>query len=294
MYYRRKVILALLQLFNGRLPKSDLQKLMFLATGRQSIPSYEFVPSINGCFSYSLDADLEALVRQRVLRAEENTLSKSDRTNYLEQLEPEDAEKLQEIKLEFGRMSGTSLTRYTYLHFPFCSINSKDAREVLSSSEMKSVDQARPVSTETILYTIGYEGNSLENYLVRLISNDVKVLVDVRNNPLSMKFGFSKNQLKKFCESLGIIYLHFPEVGIQSDRRKKLTTQKDYDALFELYRITDLPKTHSTQEKILQLLIEHQRIALTCFEADVCQCHRKYLAESIAKMPGFRYEVRHI
>jgi len=52
------------------------------------------------------------------------------------------------------------------------------------------------------LFTIGYEGISLEEYFNRLIKNDVKVLVDVRNNPLSMKFGFSKTQLKRFCEKL--------------------------------------------------------------------------------------------
>ena len=89
-----------------------------------------------------------------------------------------------------------------------------------------------PKGTKTIMFTIGYEGISLEEYLVRLIKNDVKVLVDVRNNPLSMKYGFSKSQLKKYCASLGIKYAHFPEVGIQSDQRQELNSQNDYNKLF--------------------------------------------------------------
>jgi hypothetical protein len=237
---------------------------------------------------------LDALVRQGFLRDEKHAFVRVGKTNYLKQLHPSDVNYLTQVKGEYGKMSGTALMRYTYLLHPFYAINSIKAVEMLSSSEIKKVNQARPIGTTTILYTIGYEGNSLESYLVRLISNDVKVLVDVRNNPLSMKFGFSKNQLKKVCENLKIVYVHFPEVGIQSARRKELNTQEDYDDLFQLYRRIDLPKTYGTQDRILQLLIKHKRIALTCFEADVCQCHRKHLAESIAKLPGFKYEVLHI
>jgi len=145
-----------------------------------------------------------------------------------------------------------------------------------------------------VLFTIGYEGISLEEYLVRLLKNDVKVLVDVRNNPLSMKYGFSKSQLKKYCASLGIEYVHIPEVGIQSDQRQELNTQSDYDKLFADYRKNNLPKTRPYQNEILKLLEQYKRIALTCFEANICQCHRKHLAEAVETLPAFDYEVKHI
>jgi uncharacterized protein (DUF488 family) len=47
-------------------------------------------------------------------------------------------------------------------------------------------------------------------------------------------------------------------------------------------------------KRILDLLKKHQRIALTCFEANICQCHRKHLAEAIANLPEFDYELKHI
>ena len=122
----------------------------------------------------------------------------------------------------------------------------------------------------------------------------MKVLVDVRNNPLSMKYGFSKSQLQRYCSSLGIEYAHYPEVGIQSEQRQELNTQADYDKLFAVYCQKNLKKTIASQIKILDLLKEKKRIALTCFEANICQCHRKHLAEAIESLPGFKYEVKHI
>jgi uncharacterized protein (DUF488 family) len=119
-------------------------------------------------------------------------------------------------------------------------------------------------------------------------------LVDVRNNPLSMKFGFSKSQLSKYCTSLGIQYVHFPELGIPSEYRQELNTQSDYEKLFESYRLKYLPNTTQSQIEVLNLLKQHKRIVLTCFEADVSKCHRNHLAEAVEKLPGFTYEVKHI
>lgn len=109
-----------------------------------------------------------------------------------------------------------------------------------------------------------------------------------------MKFGFSKTLLQRYCNALDIEYMHYPEVGIQSKERQELNCQADYDKLFDHYKSTNLPHTWETQEKILGLLKSKKRIALTCFEANICQCHRKHLAEAIAQHPGFAYELRHI
>ena len=144
------------------------------------------------------------------------------------------------------------------------------------------------------MFTIGYEGISLEKYLQKLVQNNVKILVDVRKNPLSMKFGFSKTLLKRYSNSLGIEYLHIPEVGINSDKRQVLESQADYDRLFDDYRKTTLSETSAHQKQILDLLKKHKRVALTCFEAEPCQCHRSHLAASISKSPEFQYSLIHL
>lgn len=294
MFYRRKVILSLLQLFDGQLEKIRLQKLLFLFSKKQQKAEYDFVPYKFGCYSYSANADLTAMASKGMLTEDTKTFSKIDNTDYLKTLKESDRKLAQQIKVLYGKMDTKTLIKHTYVNFPYWATKSEIASKILNQEELNKVVKNIPSSNKTILFTIGYEGISLEEYLNRLLKNDVKILVDVRNNPLSMKFGFSKSLLKKYCESLGIQYMHFPDVGIQSDQRQELNTQTDYDKLFAVYCKNNLTKTIPTQNIILNLLKEHKRIALTCFEANICQCHRKHLAESIEHLPDFNYEVKHI
>lgn len=294
MFYRRKIILTLIQLFERQIDKISLQKLLFLFTQRQLKSEYDFVPYKYGCYSFSANADLSTMVRKGILSETVSHFTSSDTKDYFKTLKEGDKKLMLEIKSLYGSKSPNALMKHTYLNYPYWAINSVKAKDILSEEEYLKVRQSIPDSDRTVLFTIGYEGISLEEYLNRLLKNNVKVLVDVRNNPLSMKYGFSKIKLQRYCNSLGIEYFHFPEVGIQSEQRQELNTQADYDKLFSDYRKNNLTKTTASQEKILNLLNEKKRIALTCFEANICQCHRKHLAEAIENLPNFRYEVQHI
>lgn len=294
MFYRRKIILSLLQLFEGELEKIRLQKLLFLFTQRQEKAAYDFIPYKFGCYSYSANADLSTMATKGMLTETDSHFISNEKTDYLKALKEPDKKQLQEIKMLYGKMTANALMKHTYINFPYWATKSIKAESILTSDEFERVNKSKPKSNKTVLFTIGYEGISLEEYLNRLLKNDVKILVDVRNNPLSMKYGFSKSQLKRCCENLGIQYMHFPEVGIQAEQRQELNAQTDYDKLFALYRKSNLTKTVPTQTVILNLLKQHKRIALTCFEANICQCHRKHLAEAIESLPTFEYEVKHI
>lgn len=294
MFYRRKIILALMQVLGGELEKIRIQKLLFLLTQRQQEKAYDFIPYKYGCFSYSANADLTTMVQKGLLNESASAFHKIDSTDYLKSLKEPDKKLIREISQLYGTMNANSLMKHTYVYFPFWAINSVKAADILSKEEYSKVLQAKNSSEETTLFTIGYEGVTPEAYLNKLLKNNIHVLVDVRKNALSMKYGFNKSQLSRFCESVGIKYIHLPDVGIQSDKRQSLKTQEDYDSLFADYRENCLTHTTETQEYILQLLKEHNRIALTCFEANICQCHRKHLAESIANLPGFDFKLQHI
>jgi hypothetical protein len=294
MFYRRKIILALLEIFNGKLEKIPLQKLLFLFSQKQVKAEYDFIPYKYGCYSYSATADLTTMVQRGFLADDNNGWSKIDKISYLNIIKEQDKKHLFEIKKIYGTLDGNALMKHTYLNYPYFAINSIKAKELLSADDFKKINNIKPTSDKIILYTIGYEGISLEEYLNRLIKNNVQVLVDVRKNPLSMKYGFSKSLLKRFCESVGIQYLHFPEVGIESDQRQELNCQEDYNKLFKAYKTNNLTKTTQTQSAIFNILKSNKRIALTCFESNICQCHRKPLAEAIASLPGFNFELKHI
>lgn len=294
MYYRRKILLALLEVFDNKLEKISLQKLLMLVSKQQEKPDFHFVPYKFGCFSFQANADLVTMTKYNQVKAEGNYWLKTDNSNYLLSLREKDRQAIRFIKMQYGNKNADELIKYTYIKYPYFAINSSIACERLNRNEYQKVLETRPKSDKTILYTIGYEGISLEEYLNKLIINDIKVLCDVRRNPVSMKYGFSKSQLEKACVGVGIKYIHMPELGIESDKRQVLNTQSDYDKLFITYRHEVLTQTTDIQEKLLGLLMDNRRIALTCFEANICQCHRKHLAEAIARLPGFSYELRHI
>ncbi|HMQ89524.1 MAG TPA: DUF488 family protein [Flavilitoribacter sp.] len=294
MLYRRKVILALLEVFGGSLEKISLQKLLFLACQKQKKPTFHFVPYKYGCFSFLANSDLTIMSKKGMILSSEKEWKKTDPINYLSALESSDRNIIRHLKSSYGNFTQSEIIHFTYSEYPYYAINSKIVEEVLQPSELIYLKNTLPSRTGTAIYTIGYEGLAIEEYLNKLIINDIKILCDVRNNPQSMKFGFSKSQLQKICESLGIIYMHFPEVGIKSEERQNLKSQSDYNKLFEKYRSTTLFKTTDDQRRIKSLLVEHKRIALTCFEKDICQCHRKSLSESISQLDGDDIEIRHL
>ncbi|WP_252736949.1 DUF488 domain-containing protein [Zobellia galactanivorans] len=221
------------------------------------------------------------MVKKEYLSESEKGYTKIDPNDYLNTLKTKDRQLLTETIERYGEMGNETLIKHTYINFPYYAINSIIAQRVLNDEYYKKVLNSIPNQNKKSVFTIGYEGISLEAYLNKLVKNNIKLLIDVRKNPLSMKYGFSKTLLKRFCESLGIKYIHIPEVGINSNQRQTLKKQEDYDILFEKYKKTTLKETSIQQKEIINLLNEHNRIALTCFESNICQCHRLPLSESL-------------
>ena len=73
MFYRLKIILAILQLFDWQLEKIRLQKLLFLFTNKQEKAAYDFIPYMFGCYSYSANADMTAMVTRGFLNEDEES-----------------------------------------------------------------------------------------------------------------------------------------------------------------------------------------------------------------------------
>ncbi|MCH7723852.1 MAG: DUF488 domain-containing protein [Bacteroidetes bacterium] len=294
MYYRRKILLSLLKEFGGRVSKLNFQKLLFLFSQSEKKAAFNFVPYKYGCYSFQAAADFSTLDKYGLIKEEEKYYELVTKDDFITKLTREDQIILEETKNNFGKYSTNQLIKYVYRNHPYYAINSKIANEKLNPNDYEQVEKSKPYSNETLLFTIGYEGISVEEYFNKLIKNDIKVLCDVRNFPRSMKFGFSKNQLKKICEGLGIIYIHMPGLGIESSKRNKLISQNDYDKLFKDYRFSTLSSNHSDQKDILALIKKFKRVALTCFESDINRCHRFPLSYSILRKYKNSLKVIHI
>lgn len=295
-FYREKCLAALMEQLGDWLPSIQIQKLVFLLTDRQEERVYDFMPYKYGCYSMQLSQDLRNLTKEGYLLCKEDgniheyKISRND-LQLDRYINDADNEAISRIIRRFAGLSKKDLIKYTYQNYPFFAINSVMAESLLSEMEYSIVLRQRPHKDERSLMTIGYEGLSLEKYIVILLKNDVHVLCDVRKNAYSQKFGFSKAQLIKACEGAGIRYEHLPNLGIISGKRKDLREQSDYDTLFDEYEITTLRDAKSELNYLYKLLQIDKRIAITCFEHNPLQCHRSRIAKKLMSIPQCNYSL---
>jgi len=86
MYYRRKILLALLEAFDDRLEHDSLQKLLMLVSAQQLKPDFYFVPCKSGCFSFQANADLGMMIKynQVALEGDSWIMNKPDDAELLQ------------------------------------------------------------------------------------------------------------------------------------------------------------------------------------------------------------------
>lgn len=141
------------------------------------------------------------------------------------------------------------------------------------------------------LFTIGYEGKTLEAFVNALLANAVSVLVDVRELPLSRKRGFSKTALSEQLAAAGIDYVHFASLGSPKDVRHKLLADGDYEAFFKAYA-AHLGRQDEAVAEVRRLL-GRTTVCLMCYEADAEKCHRSLLAAELEGSADRLLEVIH-
>ncbi len=293
MFYRRKLLLALLEVFGGSLKRIDCQKLLFLFCLHKRKNYYDFFPYKYGGFSFMLYQDKRRLTDLNLLAAQQNFQLCSEQSFILE-LRQEDRLALFALKKEVGDLRGENLVRKAYIEYPYYASRSMIASKVLRATEYENISKLWNTDRAPCLFTIGYEGMSIDAYFNVLLANNVVALVDVRKNPLSMKYGFSKTKFSDYTSSVGIQYFHIPELGIPSTLRQGLTNSTAYGKLFEYYSSEILPMHGEAIQRLKGIIEERSRVAITCFEADHRFCHRHKLAEYLKDDPAFNVPIVHL
>ena len=186
----------------------------------------------------------------------------------------------------YRSVRGDALVADAYRRYPYYAIRSEIADQVLQDDQptLDRIESTRPKAAPSRLFTIGYEGRTLESYLNLLIREGAALLCDVRRNAISRKYGFSKTTLERACSGVGIRYEHLPELGIDSRRRRGLKTEADFKNLFKTYKQTILPNQGDALGKIHVWLRSGESVALMCFELDAGQCHRHCVANALEEI----------
>ncbi len=134
------------------------------------------------------------------------------------------------------------------------------------------------------LFTVGYEGTNIDNFIERLRNNEIDCLIDVREIPLSRKKGFSKTALSTRLEQEDIRYVHLKELGSPKPVRSKLKEDGDYVHFFEAMK-SYLADKKDVIEKAYQYVVD-KTCCLMCFEHLASQCHRNVVATKIKERDG--------
>ena len=140
------------------------------------------------------------------------------------------------------------------------------------------------------VYTIGYEGKTVDEFIDELLEHNIVRLIDVRELPLSRKNGFSKRALEKELRLAGIEYISLTSLGapkeLRHDLRSKLMSFSEFARLYRKYL-----EERTEELKRLESYVSTKTSALMCFEADWRECHRSIIAEFLER-DGF--EVIHL
>ncbi|MFH1738457.1 MAG: DUF488 domain-containing protein [bacterium] len=294
---RQKRLISLLEALGGDLPGLDFQKLLFLyCQESEEIPTYEFVPYRYGGFSFTSYADKRRLIERGLLAKDDHAWILTQAGRSMGAMTRPERQRMEEFARQHAGLHGDRLVVEAYRRHPYYAIRSEIAESVLTGEKdtLAAVAAARPALGPPGICTIGYERRTFEGYLNILIRHGVTLLCDVRRNPLSRKYGFSKSTLSRACGGLGIRYEHLPELGIDSEDRRGLKCQADYDALFAVYTREKLPRQKQTLEKIKRWVEEGERVALTCYERLPEQCHRHCVAEAMEKKGGRSLTPQHL
>ena len=294
MFTRQKFLLGYLLASGGRCDKIQLMKGLFYLCEESGKNLYDFHPYRYGPYSLVVDLDCKTLSNKNLIVIDgkniQVNLEPADEQKIKADIGSENWCKLSNISNRINPLNFEKLLDELYKSYPYFAINNEKKNKSFKGSDPR----LDPNKQTAKIFTVGYEGVSIDQFFNNLIQNNVTTLVDVRNNPRSMKYGFTESTLRKLCTDRKISYISVKNLGIPSEFRQELHTQQDYDDLFAQFEKKHIPKTGSDLQTLKELLHQGERIALLCFEKDIRQCHRAVVAKHLYVYCENTYELEHI
>jgi uncharacterized protein (DUF488 family) len=283
MLRRQRASLTLLHEAGQAVTATQFFKLMFLLSEETFLGGdrtfYEFLPYKYGPYSFSLNRELDALVSQGYLIEQRSGSTNTYIITPLgakeqKAIEQDSAKAVRFIYAKYGKLNIQSLLSDVYSRYPWYSTRSE--LENLIPAHVPKSAVAPPA-----VYTIGYEDRSVDGFFNKLLLTGIRVLLDVRANPISRKYGFAKKSLAAIAEKLGLTYQHWPQLGISSEKRKGVETSAEFIRLFGYYDRTILPKVGADVVR-MAAQIQVSPSVLVCVERKAQDCHRSRLAEALS------------
>lgn len=131
------------------------------------------------------------------------------------------------------------------------------------------------------IYSVGYEGLTLDALVERLEGNRVTTVVDVRLNPISRRPGFSRKRLEAALNAAGIAYVHEKALGNPPENRDSFRSGDGEDGRARMRAILANGAGDALQRVVD--LASGDRIAVLCVEREPHRCHRDVITTAAAE-----------
>lgn len=284
MLNRHRILLDLLSRSGGTLGKTAFVKLCFLLSRESSVPDtipfYDFLPYKYGPFSFTLYHDVESLSGQGLIREDAETISMRPDAEVevgaeRARLSARVSAAVDVVVAKYGGMRKKELLKSVYTRYPKYAVSSEIYEEVMGEPIGRRVT---PVASA--VFTAGYRGESIDAFFARLLDAGIQAIIDVRNNPVSRKYGFAGSRLRDLGTRVGMAYHHVPALGIPSAARKSLGSPESYAKLFDAYEVS--LSERDADIRAVAAIVQDSPSALLCAEEDPAECHRSRLAKAIS------------
>ncbi len=148
----------------------------------------------------------------------------------------------------------------------------------------------------TTLFTIGFTQKTAEQFFGLLQDAGVQRVMDIRENRVGQLSGFAKfPDIAFFLHCLlGIEYVYEPLLAPSPEIRQAYQATRDWQQ-YETSFLELMEQRHILEN--LELAKFEGRVALLCSEPGPEKCHRRLVAEMIAKQGielGHEFEVKHL
>ena len=140
-------------------------------------------------------------------------------------------------------------------------------------------------NNENAIYSIGYSGKTLKDFMGILTEYNITRVIDIRMNSFSWKIDFRNKIFETNMEKINIKYVHIKNLGAPKEIREEIKSRNNPDKFFAEYRKWVI-KNRISFEYLLDIS-QYERSIILCVEEDYKLCHRKVIMDKM-KRHGFR------
>ncbi len=145
-----------------------------------------------------------------------------------------------------------------------------------------------------MIFTLGYQLRSQDEFLRTLQEAEVRVLVDVRQIAWSNRREYAKGRLQNALCEAGIEYVHAPFAGNPKEIRRLADSHDDCLSLYEEHVRANPLIVEEFHDLINDLSQNIGSVCLMCYERHPDDCHRSILLDLCQEFTGEEFVVHHL